>query len=313
MNKIRFAVNFIIKIQKLKEQKINFLGIGAQKSGTSWLYRQFEKSNQIQLPPIKELHYFDRSKKYPSPNFLTQTRLLSRIVNPKWTIQALQKTFNDKKDRQWYKNWFFSDYTDEWYLSLFKDYYKCKGEITPAYAILEEKDVAKMSELLGNETKIIFLLRNPIERSWSSYKYKFKVNDFKEENIHHAKKYFLTDEHLLRSQYSKTIQLYNKYFDTVCVGFFDAIVDDPKKLLQDIFQYLKLDNSEINQFSGLHKRVNLSKTIKIPKSLESILKEMHSSEISELALSYGGYFKKWENPELFQKLNTNQLKPTIII
>jgi hypothetical protein len=38
----------------------NFLGIGAQKSGTTWLHDNLARHPQVWLPPVKEIHYFDR-------------------------------------------------------------------------------------------------------------------------------------------------------------------------------------------------------------------------------------------------------------
>ena len=277
--------------------KINFIGIGAQKSGTSWLYKQFEKSNQIDITPIKELHYFDRSQRYPSPNFLGVTKLFFRILNPKWTFRALSTTLRDNKNSDWYKKWFFSNYSDEWYLSLFENFKKCKGEITPAYAILVERDIKRMSKLLGANTKIIFLVRHPVERSWSSYKYKYGVKIFNESNLNHIKTYLRTHEQLSRSNYLDTINLYKKYFDTVFVGFFDAILENPKQLLNDIFEYLELNTEEINNFSGLNERVNTSKKLDIPKEIESILNQLYEKQIEHLGLTYGEYFNNWDNQE----------------
>src|SRR5689334_16087334 len=37
----------------------DFLCIGAQKAGTSWLYQQLEPHPDFWMPPVKELHYFD--------------------------------------------------------------------------------------------------------------------------------------------------------------------------------------------------------------------------------------------------------------
>ena len=47
---------------------------------------------------------------------------------------------------------------------------KLNTEITPEYSILEPADVARI-HALNPEIKLIFLLRNPIERSWSSVRY----------------------------------------------------------------------------------------------------------------------------------------------
>jgi hypothetical protein len=38
---------------------LNFLGIGAQKSGTTWLYETLSKHPQIAFPGGKEIHYWD--------------------------------------------------------------------------------------------------------------------------------------------------------------------------------------------------------------------------------------------------------------
>ena len=295
----------------LKTNKINFLVIGAQKSGTSWLFKQFDKSSQITLPPIKELHYFDRSVDYLSPNFLATTSLTSRLLNPIWTIKALKKLKKEKEHRDWYKKWFFSDYNDEWYLSLFQEFKKCTGEITPSYAILNEEDVANMSKLLGQDLKIIFMVRNPIERAWSSYKYINRKEQFTPSDFEKAKSFLFSDYQTLRSDYLNTMRLYKKYFKSVFIGFFDAITENPRSLLLDVFQYLELDTSEVKHFNDLNKRVNASKNIKMPNDIEILLKNMYSQPISELASHYGSYFKKWDTADsLFE---TNDFKISLII
>ena len=293
------------------KSKINFIGIGAQKSGTSWLYKQFDKSDQINLPPLKELHYFDSSTDYPSPNFLAETNLTSRLLNPKWTIKALHKVKREKENRDWFKKWFFSDYNDEWYLSLFQDFDKCVGEMTPAYAILSEEDVANMIKLLGPETKIIFMLRNPIDRAWSSYKYMNRKEQYTSSDFEEAKSFLYSEYQTLRSNYFNTIELYKKYFKSIFIGFFDAIVENPRALLYDVFQYLELDTSEIEYFADLDKRINTSKNIKMPQDIELLLKNMYSQPISELASRYGGYFKKWDTPDSLSE--THDFKQSLII
>ena len=38
----------------------DFFCIGAQKGGTRWLYDQLQLHPDFWMPPVKELHYFDR-------------------------------------------------------------------------------------------------------------------------------------------------------------------------------------------------------------------------------------------------------------
>src|SRR5207253_633787 len=44
----------------------DFLCIGAQKAGTSWLYRQLTEHPDFWMPPVKELHYFNLLGRVPS-------------------------------------------------------------------------------------------------------------------------------------------------------------------------------------------------------------------------------------------------------
>jgi len=48
---------------------IDFLCIGAQKSGTTLLYEQLKKIDKIYLPKKKELHYFDKDTNYLDATF----------------------------------------------------------------------------------------------------------------------------------------------------------------------------------------------------------------------------------------------------
>jgi len=36
-----------------------FVGVGAQKAGTTWLHRQLQLHPQVGVPALKEFHYFD--------------------------------------------------------------------------------------------------------------------------------------------------------------------------------------------------------------------------------------------------------------
>ncbi len=48
----------------------DFLCVGAQKGGTSWLYRQLESHPDFWMPPVKELHYLNslnRTRRFHPP------------------------------------------------------------------------------------------------------------------------------------------------------------------------------------------------------------------------------------------------------
>src|ERR1700751_3860857 len=50
-----------------RQRRPDFICIGAQKAGTGWLYEQLRAHPDFWMPPVKELHYFDRDWRKPRP------------------------------------------------------------------------------------------------------------------------------------------------------------------------------------------------------------------------------------------------------
>jgi len=81
------------------------------------------------MAPIKELHYFDRSISYPSPNVLATTSPLRRMLGTAaWErartlrgLKALMQTVRRKNwpRAAWLANWYFGYISDDWYGRLF--------------------------------------------------------------------------------------------------------------------------------------------------------------------------------------------------
>jgi hypothetical protein len=44
----------------------NFLGIGAQKAGTTWLHHNLQAHPDVWMPRVKEVHYFDEKIHEPT-------------------------------------------------------------------------------------------------------------------------------------------------------------------------------------------------------------------------------------------------------
>src|SRR5918993_2901739 len=147
----------------------NFIGIGAQKAGTTWLARNLQVHPQIHIPR-KELHYFDR-KMNDGSNVLT--RLFGKTQNDdQWRRQVKQipnqlvKTPSFQELR-WNLRFYMRPYDDRWYSQVFEPKKaKVSGEITPAYSVLDREKVAHAHGLMP-DARIIFFMRNPIERVWS--------------------------------------------------------------------------------------------------------------------------------------------------
>jgi hypothetical protein len=71
----------------------DFLGIGAQKAGTTWLGRNLEAHPEVWMPRVKEVHYFDE-KIHESRN--PTLRFVRRIfdaggANSRWRSQVRRR------------------------------------------------------------------------------------------------------------------------------------------------------------------------------------------------------------------------------
>ncbi len=131
--------------------------IGAQKAGTTWLYQNLRQHPEIWLPPIKEIHYFDRSNRLLILDALRGQS--ERYMLWRWLEPAIQDMRKNPQHIGWYMEFFLSTRGDRWYEKLFQNAtHQQAGDITPAYARLSLPQVQHVYQLLPN-AKIIYMLR----------------------------------------------------------------------------------------------------------------------------------------------------------
>ncbi len=289
----------------------HFLGIGAQKAGTSWVHECLKKHPEIWLPPEKELHYFDRSPEYASPTFLHPDQPILRLFGSDFWNQIYRNKCKDVfKDYfgkhpeifRWYANYLFRTCSDAWYASLFEEgREKIRGEITPAYSILKESDVKHIHQLMP-DARIIFILRNPIERAWSQYRFMVRQGKLKSNiSFDEFKTWVDSPEQQGRSDYLKTIRIWAEVFskDQLFIGFYDDIVSEPELLLSKILNFIGAasDGATVQQILEVD-RVNVSPEIEIPAEFSSYLHEKYDDEVRLVAKQLGGPAECWHKEKL---------------
>ncbi len=236
-----------------------------------------------------------------------------KLTSPEW----LRVMFKDisyslrKKDRSgllWKLNYYFSNCTDEWYLSLSAKREGISGDFTPAYSLLDEDDVKKIYKLLPS-IKIIFLIRNPIERAWSSFKFTKRNTSLKSINMSAFSQFIDNPGQELRSDYLRTLELYKRIFpnDQILVGFYDAISDQPFNLLYNIVDFLGGETKNIARQCNLKEKNNTSQKIDIPVEIESYLHSKYSDSIRIISEQLGSYSQSW----LSKKYNYNRYSPVV--
>lgn len=269
----------------------DFIGIGAQKAGTTWLYHQIRKHPDVWLPPLKELHYFDRQEPKRLINNVFQNDSKGRTARtlfirmlllrqPTWLFKFL---FHNRQKTSHYPSLFTPGIED------------ICGEITPAYGRLSFQEVQHVASIMP-DCKVIYLVRNPVERAWSHINMFKRVRKIKasisEKNLPDYK----LERMVKNSMPHTTLYNWESSFgsDKVFVGFFDQIKDDPQGFLSSIYSFLSIDTNYSENTKDLNIPQNKGDYDKMPLDVEQRLSKLFMSEIQEVHQRFNNpYTKEW--------------------
>ncbi len=207
------------------EKKPNFFIVGAEKSGTTSLYDLLNTHTDIFMSPIKEPNHFskdieslDHEHKRVDPNKYFKQEILS-------------------KEHMAY----IRDYDQ--YLQLFSQSGNAKavGEASVSYLFSEvaAKEIFKFNP----DSKIIIILRNPVERAFSAYKMDLGIGRIKMSFSEAMKS---VPRYLERGLYCEQIKRYFDIFpqENIRVYLFEDL-KDPTNIMYDLSLFLGL-NDEYN-------------------------------------------------------------------
>ncbi|MBL0373213.1 sulfotransferase [Rhizobium sp. KVB221] len=245
----------------------NFICIGAQKAGTSWLYQMLIQHPDLWLPPLKELHFFDRNAASESSKEVV--RKLVAKAKRKYLSRADQ-SFDQAKPYWTYLDSIAAEdmLTETWYKRIF-DYpgasSKITGEITPAYLDMRKKKLAYAMDFLPKETKFIAIVREPLARAlsqirmWAETK---KVTPATEQDwqvfIDHLTK-------VTRGNYMKSIPMWNTKAGKHRILYlpFSDVRDRPQELLGAVEDFIGA--SHYDGYKEIDEQVHTTKKIAIPE------------------------------------------------
>ncbi|GHA53387.1 deacetylase sulfotransferase [Amylibacter ulvae] len=224
--------------------KTFLLGVGAHKSGTTWLSKTLRDHPQVFMSPLKELHFFgnrDHFERWPFPYF---ERLANQYSKPhshtglpqdEKVFQVLER-IEMGGDGDLYRTFFDERVTDE----------RVFGEITPHYTALKPSEYEYVKTLFPN-IKIIFLMRDPIARHWSAVRFLESVErrDIADDELHKRAIEMLDNRDFrLRSDYKKCIKALDANFtpDQIHYEFFENLFS--VDAMARIYEFLGVDYVE---------------------------------------------------------------------
>lgn len=274
-----------------------FICIGAQKSGTTWLYEQLKLHPDVKLPPLKEIHYFDELHRE------VKTDIMGRLFDSNWMNKRWRKTttywlkkiakFNYVEER-WFFNYLFRKRDLNWYCSLFDFDNYISGDITPDYTILDIEEVKRIKDAFP-ELKIVFLMRNPLERKWSQVK--MVLNEkrgvtLSADSFNEYYKACLEWDDTL-GDYPKVFSTWAEVFgsDQFYYDYYDNLTLDPISFYSGILEFLGLPKSFDE--AQVKKRVYSGRSINIPPEMKDVLVKTTSKTISELKQHVNDIPNEW--------------------
>lgn len=234
---------------------IFLLGVGAQKSGTTWLYETLNSQKNINFGLTKEYHIWDAKFHPLGKLFLVKESVDSELNNLRKSMQT--------------REGFYEDY----FYSLINKKINITGDITPSYSLLDEdnfKTIKEKIEKKGFEIKVIFLMRNPVYRAWSAIRMNRRNQEKKgkiisdDEFLKNFLKKIRVERTFERGRYDKTITSLEKVFDQKQIHY---------EFYERLFSYSAMESlasfiecSVINyDFSNF---INSSKSLILPDNLK---------------------------------------------
>jgi hypothetical protein len=278
-----------------KKKFPDFLIIGAQKAGTTWLHRNLQTHPQIWMPKEKELHYFD--EKLGAKTSLRSKLWGERAMDQRWRRQIRRQMGRYSKfspsDIAWDLRYFLGSWNDDWYASLFaQGGGRAVGETTPEYSVLGRRRIAHVRAIMPH-AKLILMMRNPIERAWSQSLMEVRERDLAEVTDEEFLALFESKRSRMFSDYAKTLKNWGAFFPKgqIFVGFLEDVHFYPNRLLARLYRFLGVDPSA--NYRVIRRKIHSRDVENMPTGLAVGLAKIYLEDLRTLEERFGGYASFW--------------------
>lgn len=272
----------------------DFLGIGSQKGGTGWLRDQLANHPAVWIPPVNELHYFD--KRF-GPRV---ERVRARLDSLRASRGGVFKRKVDERDLAFMRHAVtYAENTIDfaWYAQLFAPKGAAtSGDITPGYSILQDDLVAQIGQAFPG-LRIVFLVRDPVERFWSQLAMRIRNSGEKidPEDWAAVKTLLLSPDFALRSFPTQIAERWRRVFgrEHVFIGQFEDLQTRADWLLAQVLEFLRLEPAALKELAPDHDRKAGAWKPTMSSHVREKLAEHFSDELRRSGQEFGGHAARW--------------------
>ena len=277
----------------------DFLGIGSSRCGPSTLHNALRRQPQLWLPPIKELHYWDKQRGAPRRNPAVQNRHrhLARSL-----LDLRARRPGASRDLAFLARYWTQARSDQWYDRLFDSGGgRLSGEITPAYCTLDDAVVPQIAARYP-ELRVVLLVRDPLDRAVSvAAKSLARPNGVQTSELDDddLEALFESPGFRSRADYVRAIDIWSSHLgeSQVLVAFFDELTGDREAFAHRLGSFLGVDEQALAAALAAQPVVNSTAghRDRLPDAWERRLAADQLEMVTELADSHGGPAERWRD------------------
>jgi hypothetical protein len=277
----------------------DFLCIGARKAGTTWLQANLERHSLVWLPPVKETHHLDHRTPWLVEQLFSQSNHLQKARRLVFDSLRRWPAERDTQSVAWALRYCLRRRTDTWYASLFPNIegVTC-GEVCPGYAGIPYERASQVARMMP-DLKILYILRHPVERAWSSL-----ANHFRSDGLGLIDR-FSTDEIMKRHErpknrrhtdYTRNLDTWLCHYpqDQLRVVFFEEIQRNSIEVLNSVLEFIgaRKDDSVSRDEAAVIR--NPGKSEKMPETIRQALAHSCLEEVRRLHARFAnGFTEEW--------------------
>ena len=216
----------------MKNKLPNFLIVGAAKSGTSSLHNYLNQHPEVFMPS-----YNMEGMKVKEPRFLIKELVQHRVHNGVWNFEEYQALFAKAEEQM-------------------------IGESTVLYLYYYQHAIKNIKYYLGNDVKIIIMLRNPVDRAYSAFQHVsrgfYENNSFEEsleiETGRMEREETLTPMVMYKEMgmYYKMVKAYKTSFKSVHIIFFEDFRDNIEEEMNKLYSFLGISKNTNVDLNAIH-------------------------------------------------------------
>ncbi|MBE3639497.1 sulfotransferase domain-containing protein [Mangrovicoccus algicola] len=288
------------------------IGLGAMKGASTWLAYNLNRSDLVDMPPPKELHYFHATARwrddmtmkdklrrlrpfrgwdgtYLAPEFRRerQRTFLARAAAPRKDLPELRQqriARRMKEHRRWYERYADGAPSADWYRSLFPraNEHVWALDFSNTYGMLRQRDMTRARDM-AEEARAICIMRNPYERLWSHIRFQARIDGTFDalgatppaELVRQARRLGVDRHSMYFPRLKRALDVFGP--ERLLVLTFDDIARDPGQVLDDVYRFLDIPPAD--RKGRASKLLNVTPSLGAPRGLFEEFEEIFAADL----------------------------------